>query len=90
MASALTCRSLAAAAEVEPPPPNTARSMPAQKCLPVDEITMQRARALSLMSRTITGSSFQSRGSLIASGRLSWMCATSSMVTERSQSRVVT
>ena len=61
-----------------PPPPNTARSMPAEKCLPVDEMTMQRARTLSLMSRTITGSSFQKARIMLlkASGRFSLMCAT--------------
>ena len=60
--------------------------MPAEKCLPVDEMTMQRARALSLMSRTMAGSSFQKSRIIefIASGRLSWMWATlSSMLTSK-------
>eukprot|EP01035_Chromulina_nebulosa_P027680 gene27681-36434_t len=56
--------------------------MPAQKCLPVEEITMQRARALSLMSRTMAGSSDQNALFMvfIASGRFIWICATWSSI----------
>ena len=51
--------------------------MPAVKCLPVEEMTITRARALSLMSFTIFGNSFQNgRGiALKASGRLRTMWA---------------
>ena len=52
--------------------------MPAQKCLPVEEMTMQRARALSSISFTMAGSSFQKARIIefIASGRFSRMWAT--------------
>ena len=55
------------------PPANTARSMPAEKCLPVEEITMARARPAALMPRMISGSSVQNAGiiELSLSGRFS-------------------
>ena len=48
--------------------------MPAEKCLPVDEITMARARPSAQMPRTISGSSVQNSGIIefSLSGRLSW------------------
>ena len=45
-----------------PPPVKTDRSIPAEKCLPVDEITMARARPSALIARTISGSSVQNSG----------------------------
>ncbi len=74
------CLSCTWLVEVEPPPPNTARSMPAEKCLPVELMTMQRARALWSMSFTITGSSFQNSRLMefMASGRFNWIWATPS------------
>ena len=64
------------------PSVKTDRSMPAEKCLPVDEMTMQRARALSLMSATMAGSSCQKARfmALSLSGRFSLMCATWSAI----------
>ena len=67
-------------------PVNTDRSMPAQKCLPVDEITIARALAPASISRTISGSSVQNAGIIVlsSSGRFSWRWATlSSMVTSK-------
>ena len=63
------------------PPVNTARSMPAEKCLPVEEITMARARPSALMPLTMAGSSIQNSGIIefSLSGRLSWMWATWSL-----------
>ena len=54
--------------------------MPAEKCLPVELMTIARARALWSMSFTITGSSFQNSRlmAFMASGRLSWIWATPS------------
>ena len=61
--------------------------MPAEKCLPVDEITIARAEASSLISFTIAGSSFQNARVMVlkASGRFSWMCATLSFVSTLKQ-----
>jgi len=67
----------AAAVPADCPDVNTDRSMPPEKCLPVEEITITRARALASMSRTIPGSSCQNSGTIVfsSSPRLSWMWA---------------
>jgi len=41
--------------------------MPAEKCLPVDEITMTRAFACSSIERTISGNSRQNSGTMVLS-----------------------
>ena len=48
-------------------PAKTARSIPAQKCLPVLEITTTRALAASLIEVTISGSSRQNSGTIVLS-----------------------
>ncbi len=57
---------------------NTDRSMPALKCLPVEEITRHRVAPSALSSSTIAGSSFQKARTMLLklSGRLSTRCAT--------------
>ena len=56
--------------------------MPDEKCLPVDEMTMQRALALSDISSIKAGRSRQNARFIefIFSGRLSFMCATRSVI----------
>ena len=84
-------RPVSARAAPSPPTPcpsvNTDKSMPAEKCLPVEEMTIARAEASSLISFTIAGSSFQNARVMVlnASGRFSWMCATLSLVSTLKQ-----
>src|SRR4051812_48876240 len=63
------------------PPVNTARSMPAEKCLPVEDKTMARAQPSALMPLMISGSSIQNAGTMVlsSSGRLSCTWATWSL-----------
>jgi hypothetical protein len=67
--------------------------MPAQKCLPVDEMTMARAERSASMPRTIVGSSDQKAGVMVlsSSGRFSWRWATlSEMETSKHSYTVAT
>ena len=73
------------------PSVNTERSMPAEKCLPVDEMTMTRAAASSLMAFTMAGSSFQKARFMVlnTSGRFRRMWAILSLVSTSKQVQAV-
>ena len=81
------CRRPSSASPSSCPPANTDRSMPAQKCLPVLEITMARAEASRLMPVTISGSSLQNSGTMVlsSSGRESRTWATWSEISTSKQ-----